>query len=160
MEQSNLAKCIELENSMKGKEISQNTQWNADIEILRKDESDIQSAYQAYEKANNPLRNLYRRKYEEASARIEDVRNKILRNEQRIRERERRLAELARESNVIAERLKDPGRLRPRQAFDEFITSLANHAIGLALLAIAVGVLMNPINRAIFAPIYDLTVDQ
>lgn len=154
-QQSNLAKCIELETGMKGKEASENSQWSADIEVLKKDQADIQTAYQGYEKSNNPLRDQYRKKYDEADTRIKIVRDKILRNEQMIRARDLRLAKLARESNVIADRLKDPGRLRPRQAFDDFITGLANHMIALALLAIAVGVLMNPINRAILGPFYD-----
>jgi hypothetical protein len=159
-EQSHLAMCIELENSMKGGEVSQNSQLNADIEVYKKDQADIQTAYEGYEKSNNPLRDLYWEKYEEANFRIENKRKTILSNEQMIRERDRRLAELARESNVIADRLKDPGRLRPRQAFDEFITTLANHAIGLALLAIAVGVLLNPINRGIITPFYDLLIEE
>jgi hypothetical protein len=158
--QAQMANCIELETSMKGDEVTENKQNEADIEVLKKDQSDIQTAYQAYEKANSPLRFEYRTKYDKATAAIKDIRNKVLHNEQVIRERDRRLAELTRESNIIADRLKDPGRLRPRQAFDDVIAGLGNHVVALSLFAVAVGLLLNPINRALLSPLYDSLFEQ
>lgn len=154
--QSALANCVESENSKKGGEATKNSQLNADIEVLEKDLTDIQVAYQGYEKSNNPIRFEYRKKYDAAKTKIDDVRQKILSNEQTMRERDRRLAELARAANVVADRLKDPERLRPSRTFDEAITVVANHAVALALLAIAIGVLFNPINRAFLGVFYDL----
>jgi hypothetical protein len=158
--QSQLAKCIEQENSMRGAEVTENSQLNADIEVRKNDQNDIQKVYQGYERSNSPLRDEYWKKYQAADARIRGVREKILKNEQRIRERDRRLAALTRESNVVAERLKDPGRLRPRRAFDEVLTALANHAFALAVLALIIGFLFNPINRAIIGIFYDFIFRQ
>jgi hypothetical protein len=70
-------------------------------------------------------------------------------SDQAIRIREKNLALLRRSSDVIAQRMADPGRLRPRLNFDAYIELLTHHAVAFILLSLVLGVIATALNNAI-----------
>lgn len=60
------------------------------------------------------------------------------------------LAAWKRYSDLIASRLADPGRLRPRLDFNAFVSVQTNHVVGFIILSIALGVVIAPIRDALF----------
>src|SRR5581483_1396716 len=155
-EKQNIAECVENETSRKGEEKARNEYLTQDVADRQKLSTVLLDTYTAYEKSNNPLAGQFRAKWESNSKAIGDIREKILSNEQSIRDRDRNLTELARFDKIISERLADPGRLRPRQTFDDVLIALVNHVTGFILLAIALGVVSTPLAQAGAAGFFDL----
>jgi hypothetical protein len=148
--------CIEFENAAKGREDSENAQTNVDIATRTKELTDQQANRLNYEKTNNKeLADAFRNKESGAQAAIQVLRDKILVREQAIRERARRIAEYTGELGIVNDRLADPGRLRPQKSFDDYLVGLSNHAIALALLAIAISILITPFTRSLLGGLYD-----
>jgi len=52
-------------------------------------------------------------------------------------------------------RLADPGRIRPALSFDDYFSGLASHALAIALLAVAVGLVLDPVNTALWGGLFD-----
>ena len=69
----------------------------------------------------------------------------VEKNEQAIRDRERDLETLQLYTKLVGLRLADPGRLRPRLAFDAFIGLQTTQVIGFILFSIVLGVVVVPI---------------
>jgi hypothetical protein len=67
-----------------------------------------------------------------------------------LQSRDRNMAELKRYSDLIASRLEDPGRLRPRLNLNAYFSELTNHVVGFILLSIAFGVVMTAISNSLF----------
>jgi len=63
--------------------------------------------------------------------------------------------ELQRLEGEMTKRLADAGRLRPTQKFDDVLSGLGAHIVGFLTLVFAWGLLIDPINRAIFSFFYD-----
>jgi hypothetical protein len=154
-EQQAIAECIEKETSLKGLEKTENDYWTQDIADLQKLSTAALETYSNYEKTNNPLAGQFRAKWEYHLEEIEAKRKSILQNEQRMRDRDRYLAELARYDKTISERLADPGRLRPRKTFEDVLAALVNHVVAFILLAIALGVILTPLNQTASAGFFD-----
>jgi len=145
------SECINLETSLKGREATENLQLKADLDIEEKQRSAAQDNYLAYLKSNNrSLAGHYQWEMNNFQGCITLKRYSVLWNERDILERERRLVELAREQNVITSRLADPGRLRPRLGFDDFMTGLVNHVVAFILLSLAAAIVVAAIDRAAF----------
>jgi hypothetical protein len=150
-----IAQCVELENSRKGFEKTQNDNLALDIADLQKLLNAALDTYSNYEKTDNPLASQFLAKARRHQNDILTKRTRILQNEQSIRNRDLYLAELARYDKIISDRLADPGRLRPRKTFDDLLTTLVNHVVAFILLAIALGVVVTPINQAASAGFFD-----
>jgi hypothetical protein len=86
---------------------------------------------------------------------LEDLKVQALRYDQVKQERLHRIQELKREDNEVTVLLADPGRLRPKQRFDDILNGLSNHIIGFTALVIAWGLLIAPVNRAAFSALYN-----
>jgi len=124
-EQMRLAECIEAETALKGLEKTENDQLASELAVLEK---------------RSPT-----------SKDIQRKRERILNNDQAIRDRDRDLASLGRFSGLIALRMADPGRLRPRQDFDSYLELLTHHVIAFILLSIALGVIVTAKNNALYS---------
>jgi hypothetical protein len=150
-----LRECSEKEKALSGFEDSQISAANAEIEVLKKERDAIQDTYLNYEKAANPLRMHFRDLLDKKEKDIQDEQACIRELEQLKRERDRRATELDRLSKDVSDRLADPGRLRPKATFDDFLAILSNHIIAFLALAFGWSILFEPINRALFGYIYD-----
>jgi len=90
-----------------------------------------------------------------AKARIDTVRNTIRGRNRTLQERTLKINELSEAQQIIAERLKDPERLRPRVGFDAFLTGLVNHVVGFILLSLAAAIVVTAIDRAAFGAFFE-----
>ena len=150
------AQCAEVENSWRGVEEQANALLTADAANLDKQRSDVQDAYVTDLKTNNPGTEKLRGELQRILNAIESTREKILRNSSSIKERERRSAELKLDVGIITDRLTDPGRLRPRKTFDDYLSGLVNHVVGFILLSLALSLVVTAIDRATFDSIYEV----
>jgi len=155
-EQKNqIAECIEIETNRMGLEKTQNDNLALDIADLQKLLAAALETYGNYEKNDNPLAGRFRSKSTELQDQIQTKRDRILLNEQRIRDRNQHLAELNRYDKIISERLADPGRLRPRKTFDDVLAALINHIVAFILLALTLGAIVTPVTQAGSAGFFD-----
>jgi hypothetical protein len=150
-----IADCIEIETSRKGYEKTQNDHLALDIADLEKLLAAALDMYSNYEKSDNPLAARFHAKVELHKKEIKEKRESILRNEQSIRNRDLHLAKLGRYDKIISDRLADPDRLRPRKTFDDLLALLVNHVVAFVLLAIALGVVLTPLNQFASAFFFD-----
>jgi hypothetical protein len=151
LENQKFSECIDLETSLKGREATENLQLKADLDIAEKQRSSAQDNYLAYLKSNNlPLASRYRKEMDNFQGCITLKRYSVLWNERDILERDRRLTELTRDQGIITARLADPGRLRPRLGFDDFVTGLVNHVVAFILLSLAAAIIVTALDRAVF----------
>ncbi|SRR6266478_3100863 len=154
-EKQRFAQCINLETSRIGFEKTSNDHLTAQVGEYQKVYSAAQENYLVYLKSNGALALSFRQQRDDAAGEIEKRRTQILQNEQNIRERERRVAELTRQAGIINDRLADPARLRPRRTIDDFLAGLVNHVVAFLLLALVLGVLMTPVNQAAAGVFFD-----
>jgi hypothetical protein len=134
-ESRNIAACINLEKNLQGQEEKDVNQFSADADILEKQRSAAQDSYLTYLKANDrELVSRYKWDMDELQGRIVAVRGLIRRKNFDADQRGLRLAKLTEDQRLIAERLGDPGRLRPRVGFDVFLSGLVTHVVGFILL--------------------------
>jgi hypothetical protein len=71
-------------------------------------------------------------------------------------ERARRVIDLNRQAQILTDRQGDPGRLRPRQKFDDILAALGQHITGFTTLAIAWGLILTPLSQSAFSVYYGL----
>jgi hypothetical protein len=154
-EAHNLALCLDLEKSWQGQEERDIQLLTADADILEKQRSAAQDNYLAYQKSNNPLAAHYEADMDTAKARIDTVRNTIRGRNRTLQERTLKINELNEDQQIIVDRLKDPGRLRPRVGFDAFLTGLVNHIVGFILLSLAAAIVVTAIDRAAFGAFFE-----
>jgi len=155
MEDRNLAVCVDLEKSWQGQEEKEIAQLNTDADNLEKQRSAAQDNYLAYLKSSSPLAGRYEAAMDEAKARIDTVRNTIRGKNRDLQDRMLRLKQLNEDQQVIADRLKDPGRLRPQVGFDLFMTGLVNHVVAFILLSLAAAIVVTAIDRAAFGAFFE-----
>jgi hypothetical protein len=145
-ENQKLSECLDLETSLKGREATENQQLKADLDIEEKQRSSAQDSYLAYLKSNNlPLASRY-----SFQGCITLKRYSVIWNERDIAERDRRVTELTRDQGILTARLADPGRLRPRLGFDDFLAGLVNHVVAFILLSLAAAIIVTALDRTVF----------
>jgi hypothetical protein len=149
-ENQKFSECIDLETSLKGRETTENLQLKADLDIEEKQRSAAQDNYLASLKSNNPLSGLYLGEMNNFQGCIALKRYSVLWNERDILERDRRVTDLARDQSIITARLADPGRLRPRLGFDDFLAGLVNHVVAFILLSLAAAIIVTALDRTLF----------
>ena len=150
-ENQKFSECINLDTSLKGREAAENQQLTADLDIEEKQRSSAQDNYLAYLKSNNLfLASRYRREMDNFQGCITLKRYSVLWNERDIQERDRQMTELTRDQGIITARLADPGRLRPRLGFDDFVTGLVNHVVAFILLSLAAAIIVTALDRTVF----------
>jgi hypothetical protein len=147
--------CNEMENSLKGREESENLQLKADLEIEEKKRGAAQDNFLAALKSGSPVYGDYWRQMNSFQGCIALKRYTTIENEQDSRERQRRVEELTRTQQVIKARLADPGRLRPRLGFDAFMTGLVNHVVAFILLSLASAIIVTATDRAVFGAFFE-----
>jgi hypothetical protein len=155
----NLTACIDLEKSWQGQEEKEVAQLTADAEVLEKQRSAAQDNFLAYQKSNSPLAYRYEAAMDEAKARVDTVRNTIRGRDREVQERIRRVSELNSDQQLITDRLKDPGRLRPRVGFDAFATGLVNHVVAFILLSLSMAIVVTAIDRAVLSAFFENVFD-
>jgi hypothetical protein len=150
-ENQKFSECINLDTSLKGREAAENQQLTADLDIEEKQRSSAQDNYLAYLKSNNLfLASRYRREMDNFQGCITLKRYSVLWNDRDIQERDRQMTELTRDQGIITARLADPGRLRPRLGFDDFVTGLVNHVVAFILLSLAAAIIVTALDRTVF----------
>jgi len=148
-------RCIDAETGRLGAEEAAIKGFESEIAVLEKDRDALQTQYQVYEKSGSNLAGQFRQKYAAASADITKKRSGIANQQQIARERKLNVQLASDYLKVVDERLSDPGRLRPQKSIDDFLSGLANHVIAFALLSLALGLILDPIDRALFGAIFD-----
>lgn len=150
-ENQKFSECINLETSLKGREAAENQQLTADLDIEEKQRSSAQDNYLTYLKSNNRLLfTRYKTEMDNFQGCITLKRYSVLWNERDIQERDRQMTELTRDQGIITARLADPGRLRPRLGFDDFVTGLVNHVVAFILLSLAAAIIVTALDRTVF----------
>lgn len=155
-----LSKCMEEEQALQGIEDQIITNTNALIATRITERDGINTNYQRYVNSLADLRDQFEQLRNTKEMEIATLQARSL-NFQRVqKERVRRVTELARLQGEIGLRLADAGRLRPSQKFDDVLSALSAHIIGFLTLVLAWGLLIDPINRAIFSFFYDNHFDD
>jgi hypothetical protein len=150
-ENQKFSECIDLETSLKGREVTENQQLTADLDIEEKERVSAQDNYLAYLKSNNRLLfTRYKTEMDNFQGCITLKRYSVLWNDRDIQERDRQTTELTRDQGIITARLSDPGRLRPRLGFDDFVTGLVNHVVAFILLSLAAAIIVTALDRTVF----------
>ena len=155
LEDQSFSECAELEISREGREEAENEQLKADLVIEEQKRTAAQTNYLAALASNSPVAGQYRTEMNYFEGCITLKRYTTLWNNEDINERGRRLTELSRQQKVIEARLTDPGRLRPRTAFDDFLTGLVNHMVGFILLSLAAAIIVTAIDNALFGVLFE-----
>ena len=150
-----VAFCANVEQNWQGIESVQNEMLKNDITFFQKELSSAQDNLLAQQKANGIFIERYRADVSRAQNEINLRRDRLIYNEQSSNNRKARLGELKRIDDLISARMGDPGRLRPLQPFDEYLAALVNHVVALALLAIALGVILDPLSQSITTACFD-----
>lgn len=150
-----LSDCSEKEKALSGAEDSIIASLNAEIDVLKKERDALQDSYLNYERSDSPLTGEFRLKLQQKEIQIRATQSAIRDQEQIKRERTRRSIELDRLTQDVSTLLAEPGRLRPKEKFDSFLSSLSTHIVGFLLLAFGWSILFEPINRAVFGIVYD-----
>src|SRR5580704_13921233 len=155
-----LFKCVEDEQALQGIEDQLTTNVNALIVTRTSERDGINALYQKYILSLSPMRFEFQEKLEKKESEIADLQAHLL-NFQRIqRERARRVLQLNRLESEVKLRLGDAGRLRPVQKFDDILSGLSTHVVGFLTLVFAWGLLVDPVNRAVFSFVYDNGFDE
>jgi hypothetical protein len=150
-----MEECIRLETSHVGEESNEIDKLKYEIGIEEKERDALQTQYLAYEKSGSNLAAEYRQKFEKARAKIADDQSQIIMDEQDLRERQ---THIDLENDFLKEinaRLEDPGRIRPALSFDDYFSGLGNHVLAVALLAVGMGLVLDPVNTALMGALFD-----
>ena len=150
-----LAQCMITEKSWQGVEKLKVDMANADIATLQARFTAAQQNLLDQLKTNSTLADNYRRELNRVQTEMDQKRADAIFYQQGANYRQSNLDELNRADAIISTRLAEPGRLRPAKVFDEYISGLVNHVVGFILLAIALGLVVNPISQAVTTSCFD-----
>jgi hypothetical protein len=154
-----ILKCVEEEQALQGMEEGIITNLTALIAARNGERDAINAMYHKYLASLSPLADTFHQRLESKEADVAGLQAHLLSFQRVQKERARRVSELNRLDGELKERISDNGRLRPAANFDTFLTGLGNHAVGFLVLVLAWGLLLDPINRAIFSWTYDRYFD-
>ena len=155
-----LLKCIEEEQALQGIEDQAITNVNALITTRVSERDGINVTYQRYVNSLSPMAGKFRYLRDEKEKDIATLQARALNFQHVQKERARRVLELQRVEKEMGLRLADAGRLRPTQKFDDVLSGLGAHIVGFLTLVFAWGLLIDPINRALFSFFYDNHFDD
>jgi len=153
--QREMGECIRLELSHVGEEGNEIDKLKYQIGIEEKERDALQLQYLGYQKTGSSLTGQFQKKFEIAQGKIAADQNQIIIEQQDLRERQ---AHIDLENDFLKEinaRLADPGRIRPALNFDDYLAALGNHALAIGVLAVGVGLVLDPINLAVSGAIFD-----
>jgi hypothetical protein len=125
LEQIRWAECQDAENELKQIRKTQSDFLASDLASLEKDRATKESEIKAKRESLSVV-------------------------QEAIGKQDAELAAWKRYSDLIASRLADPGRLRPRLDFNAFVSLQTNHVVGFIVLSIALGVVIAPFRDALF----------
>jgi hypothetical protein len=149
-----LQQCQQTETANQGEENLLVGDITAYVAKLNTDMANVDTAYQTYAAALNPMANHLKTLLDDRKDEVwtwQAILAKLTLFQQ---ERARRTQDLTRQVNIITARLADPGRLRPRQKFDDVIGSFGSHLTGFVTLALAWSLLLTPINQSGYSGLY------
>jgi hypothetical protein len=156
--QHDLTYCISRETSQQGTEEDEITRLKYEIGVQEKEREPLQQQYVAYRKAGSPLTSQFEQAYLKVDREISLKMARIAELNKSIKDRQFRLDEKKEALKVVTDRMTEPGRLRPRQKFTDFIQALTDHAIGVVLLSLIVGMVFDTLALTILVPIESLWV--
>jgi hypothetical protein len=146
--------CQELEKARQGKEDALIANIADRVKLLTTDLAKIDESFQGYAASGNPLEQRFQDKLQERKGQIQRWQALAIKIQLIKQERVRRIDDLNRQQTVLTARLSDPGRLRPRQRFDEFIGALGSHITGFIALALGWSLVLTPVNQAVLSLFY------
>jgi hypothetical protein len=149
-----LLKCAEEEQALQGVEDQVVANINLLIATRTSERDGLNGLYQKYIQSLSPMRAEFGQKVHEKECEIAALQAHVLNFQRLQKDRTRRVAELQRLEKEITARLADAGRLRPIQKFDDILSGLSTHIVGFLTLVFAWGLVIDPINRALFSFIY------
>jgi hypothetical protein len=146
--------CQELEKAKQGKEDALIANITDRIKLLTTDLAKIDESFQGYAASENPLEERFNYKLEQRKEQIQRWQALAIKIQLIKQERLHRIEDLTRQQAILTARLADPGRLRPRQRFDEFIGALGSHVTGFITLALGWSLVLTPVNQAVLSLFY------
>lgn len=161
LEQSDaeLKQCLEEEHKLDGIEDLAIGSVNDVLTKRNAERSVIAQQYQTYLQQASPVTGHFRTELAEIDSDIQYWQAISLHYSQVKQDRLSRIAELNRLDQNVQGFLGEPGRLRPKQRFDDFLNSLGTHVVGLLALIFGWSLFLTPINNAFFAYVYDTKFD-
>jgi hypothetical protein len=149
-----LLKCAEEEQALQGVEDQVVANINLLIATRTSERDGLNSLYQKYIQSLSPMRAEFGQRVRDKECDIAALQAHVLNFQRLQKDRTRRVAELQRLEKEITARLADAGRLRPIQKFDDILSGLSTHIVGFLTLVFAWGLVIDPINRALFSFVY------
>lgn len=150
-----MEECITLESSHVGEESNDIENLKYQIGVKEKERDSLQAQYLAYRKSGSPLENKYGAEFDTAEKLIEGDQRQVVEKQADLRKRQAHIDLENQFLKEISARVNDPGRIRPSQSFDDFLTGLSNHVLGFAILAVVAGLVLDPITAAVFGGLFD-----
>jgi len=144
-QRENLDLCLGEEKRLAGQEQSQNAALQRDLATLEKSRNTLAGLEAEYAKSGNALLPVVQKRRKANEHLIAELRNQIYANEQAARDRDWETGELTRWRTILADRLADPGRLRPQVGFDEYVSAISSHVLAFITLAVSVGIVVQGI---------------
>jgi hypothetical protein len=149
-----LQQCQQTETARQGQEGLLIGDITAYVTKLNTDLANVDTSYQTYTAALNPLAGQLQSTLDKRKAEVWRWQAILAELTLFQQERARRTLDLTRQLKIITDRQGDPGRLRPRQRFDDVIGSFGSHITGFVTLALAWSLLLTPITQSGFSGLY------
>jgi hypothetical protein len=149
-----LLKCVEEEQALQGVEDQVMANINLLIATRTGERDGLNGLYQKYVQSLSPMKAEFGQKVREKECEIAALQTHLLNFQRLQKDRARRVLELQRLEKEMTLRLGEAGRLRPIQKFDDILSGLSTHIVGFLTLVFAWGLVIDPINRALFSFIY------
>lgn len=150
-----IEQCIARDTSHVGDAADQIANAEYDIKQLEVERTALQGQYLAYVRSLSELRLRYKRDLDLKTneVRVAQLRINGLHNAAKQLQLHLDLENLY--LKTIADRLAEPGRLRPRHSFDDVLAGVTSHVIGFATLAMLLGYGLDPFNRMLSTASFD-----
>jgi hypothetical protein len=152
-------RCIEAETVLNGEDDALISYTTNLLTQRAAERASILDKFQSYSLQLSPVSGEFKKQLDDKDVEIRDLQIASLRYQQVKGQRGYRVDELNRLDKEVQARLAEPGRLRPKQQFDDILNGLSNHVLGFLTLVLAWSFLLDPINRALFSYVYDERFD-
>jgi hypothetical protein len=150
-----IVECIAIEVTRLGNDSANIADLQYQITVSEKERDSLQSQYLRYAGTRSVVARQHRAAFDAVMASIGKKQDSIRALRDNNRETKRRIALDSQYLATTDERLRDPGRLRPRKTVLEIWNTFTDHVIAFLVLSIVLGYAIEPLNTAVFGGLFD-----
>jgi hypothetical protein len=150
-----IVECIAIEATRLGNDSAEIADLQYRITVKEKERDSLQSQYLRYAGSRSVVERQHRMAFDAVMESIGKKQDSIRTLRDHNRETKRRIALDSQYLATIDERLRDPGRLRPRKTVLEIWNAITDHVIAFLVLSIVLGYAIDPLNTAVFGGLFD-----